>query len=119
MRFLKSLFTKKKPLTTRTLRHPNALQCGDIFTFSDSFALPQVMRKQQLEVIEINTVEFKHAHYAQLVSQGSGAQLVYVSFPKNPQKFVKYSLLLTRQEVENLFDLDAFSDIFEAPGSAV
>ncbi len=118
MSFIKSLFSKKQPLPSRTLNHPGELQIGDIFTFSDSFALPQAMRKQQLEVSEINTVEFKHEHYAQVVGQGSGAQLVYISFPKNPQKFIKLSLLLTRQEVESLFDLDDFSEIFEAPGSA-
>jgi len=31
---------------------------------------------------------------------------------------VKYSLLLSRAEVESLFDLEAFSDIFEEPGNA-
>lgn len=118
MSFFKSLFAKKQAVTTRTLSHPGELQIGDIFTFGDSFALPQAMRKQQLQVTEVNTVEFKHEHYAQVVGQGSGAQLVYISFPKNPQRFVKYSLLLTRQEVENLFDLTDFSEIFEPPGSA-
>lgn len=118
MSFFKSLFAKKQPVTTRTLNHPSELQIADIFTFGDSFALPQAMRKQQLEVTEVNTVEFKHEHYAQVVGQGSGAQLVYISFPKNPHRFVKYSLLLTRQEVENLFDLGDFSEIFEPPGNA-
>lgn len=118
MSFFKSLFAKKQPLPTRSLNHPSELQVGDIFSFSDSFALPQAMRKQQLEVAEINTVEFKHEHYAQVVGQGKNPQPVYISFPKNPQKFVKYSLLLPRQDVENLFDLDDFSEIFEAPGKA-
>ena len=117
MSFLKSLFAKKQPLTTRTLNTPNELQINDIFTFSDSFALPEVMRKQQLQVIDINTIEFKHGHYAQIVGQGSGTQLIYLSFPANPQKLVKFSLLLTRQDVEALFDLDDFSEIFEAPGN--
>jgi hypothetical protein len=118
MSFFKSLFAKKQPLTTRTLNHPSELQVGDIFSFGDSFALPQAMRKQQLEVTEVNTVEFKHEHYAQVVGQGNLPQPVYISFPKNPQKFIKYSLLLTRQDVSNLFDLDDFAEIFEAPGNA-
>jgi len=117
MGFFKSLFNKKQP-ATRTLTKPQDLQLDDIFTFGDSFALPQAMRKQQLQVVDINTIEFKHEHYPQMVAQGSGAQLVYLSFPDNPRKLVKFSLLLTRNEVEKLFDLDDFSEIFEAPGSA-
>ncbi|HEY7866924.1 MAG TPA: hypothetical protein VIC51_13090 [Psychromonas sp.] len=118
MSFFKSLFAKKQPLPTRTLNHPIELQVGDIFSFGDSFALPQAMRKQQLEVSEINTVELKHEHYAQIVGRGNSPQPVYISFPKNPQKFVKVSLLLTRQDVGDLFDLEDFSEIFEAPGKA-
>ena len=118
MSFFKSLFAKKQPLPTRTLNHPSELQVGDIFSFGDSFALPQAMRKQQLEVSEINTVELKHEHYAQVIGRGKNPQPVYISFPKNPQKFVKFSLLLTRQDVGKLFDLEDFSDIFEAPGNA-
>lgn len=118
MSFLKSLFAKKQPPPTRTLTESAELQLNDIFTFGDSFALPQAMRKQQLQVIEVNTIEFKHTHYCQVIGQGSGSHLVYLSFPKTPNKLVKYSLLLARDEVEQLFNLDDFSEIFEEPGSA-
>lgn len=118
MSFFKSLFAKKQATPTRTLSQPAELQLNDIFTFGDSFALPQAMRKQQLQVIEVNTIEFKHEHYCQIIGQGTTSQLVYLSFPKTPNKFVKYSLLLARDEVEALFDLDAFSEIFEEPGTA-
>ena len=118
MSFLKSLFAKKQPAPTRTLNHPSELQEKDLFVFGDSFALPQAMRKMQLQVTDVQTLEFKHEHYARIVAQGSGTQLVYLSFPNNPQKMVKFSLLLTRDDVEALFDMDEFSDIFEEPGNA-
>jgi hypothetical protein len=118
MSFFKSLFAKKQASPARALTKPQDLQLNDIFTFSDSFAQPQAMRKQQLQVIDINTLEFKHQHYAQIVGQGSGPQLVYLSFPENPKKLIKFSLLLTRNEVQELFDLDEFSEIFEEPGNA-
>ncbi|WP_413700684.1 hypothetical protein ACLKMH_02090 [Psychromonas sp. KJ10-10] len=118
MSFLKSLFAKKQALPTRTLNNASELQLNDIFTFGDSFALPQAMRKMQLQVTDINTLEFKHEHYIQVIGQGSGSQLVYLSFPNNPQKLIKFSLLLTRDDVEALFDMDDFSEIFEAPGNA-
>lgn len=118
MSFFKSLFAKKKALPSRTLNHPNQLQLNDIFKFGDSFALPVAMRKHQLQVIDIKSIEFKHEHYAEIIAQGSDAHLVYVSFPTNPQKLVKFSLLLNRSEVESLFDLDDFAEIFEQPGNA-
>lgn len=118
MSFFKSLFAKKQPQEARTLTSPEQLQKDDIFTFSDSFSLPQAMRKQQLQVIDINTIEFQHSHYPQIIGQGSATQLIYLSFPANPQKLIKFSLLLTRQEVEALFDLDDFAEIFEEPGNA-
>lgn len=118
MRFLKSLFAKKKLTPSRVLEKPQQLQNGDIFCFSDSFALPEIMRKQQLQVNEVNTVEFSHEYYARLITQGTQNQLVYISFPKNPHHFIKCSLLLNRAEVDMLFDLDEFSDIFDAPGKA-
>jgi len=118
MGFLKSLFSKQAPVPTRVLNKPNQLLMGDIFTFGDSFSLPEAMRKQQLQVIDITTIEFKHEHYAKIIGQGASNTLVYVSFPKNPQNLIKCSLLLERADVENLFDLDAFSEIFEEPGKA-
>lgn len=118
MRFLKSLFNKQPAAPTRSLDEPKQLLLGDIFCFGDSFALPEAMRKQQLQVSDVSTVEFKHNHYVQLIGQGASDKQVYVSFPKNPQNQIKCSLLLTREEVENLFDLDAFSEIFEEPGKA-
>ncbi len=118
MSFFKSLFGKKEPEIKRKLDHPSQLQSGDIFTCSDSFALPSVMRKQQFQVNKVETIEFEHQHYAQITAQGSGQQPLYLSFPTNPQQFIKLSLLLTRDQVESLFDLEQFSEIFEEPGKA-
>lgn len=118
MRFLKSLFNKQPEITRPELKEPKQLLQGDIFCFGDSFGLPEAMRKQQLQVSDIHTIEFKHEHYIQLTGQGSGEKLAFISFPKNPQQQIKYSLLLTRTEVEALFDLDEFAEIFEEPGSA-
>ena len=118
MSFFKSLFTKKQAPSSRSLTHPNELQLNDIFTFGDSFSLPNVIRKQQLQVTAINTIEFKHHSFAQIVGQGSGSQLIYLSFPNDAQQRIKISLLLTRENVEALFDMDDFSEIFEQPGNA-
>lgn len=117
MRFLKSLFNKPETTTQRILTQPQQLVVGDIFCFGDSFALAEAMRKQQVQVTDIHTVEFKHEHYVQITGQAAN-QLIYLSFPRNPQQQIKCSLLLSREQVEQLFDLDDFAEIFEEPGNA-
>lgn len=117
MRFLKSLFNKPEPNNSRQLTEPKQLQIDDIFCFGDSFALANALRKQQMQVIDIHTIEFKHEHFIQITGQ-SANHLAYISFPKNHQQLIKCSLLLNREQVEQLFDLDAFSEIFEQPGNA-
>ncbi|MCK5817881.1 MAG: hypothetical protein KAH18_01235 [Psychromonas sp.] len=118
MSFLTSLFSRKKPAPTRRLMQPCELQLNDIFTFSDSFSLPNAMRKQQFQVAEINTIEFKYDHYASIIGRGGSDHQAYLSFPKKLNKQVQLSLLLTRDQVDKLFSLDAFADVFNEPGDA-
>lgn len=117
MSFFKSLFSTQKPEPTRKLTQPSELQVKDIFTFDDSFSLPEVMRKQQFRVSEINTIEFKYDQYASIIGEGASEHLVYLRFPKKLNKQVQLSLLLARNEVEQLFDLNAFADVFNDSGS--
>ena len=57
MRFLKSLFSKKKPISSRTLTHPNELQVNDIFSFGDSFCF-QLIAQIVLVLIGWNAFQF-------------------------------------------------------------
>ncbi len=118
MNFFKKLFGKPEPAKGRELTHPQQLQVGDLLQIGDSFALPERLRKQQLEVNRINTIEFEFEHYPRFICQGAQAEPVYISLPGDNSNQIKFSLLLNRADVESLFDMDAFAEIFDEPGKA-
>lgn len=112
MGFLKGLFGKKTP-PPRQLSHPNHLQQGDMISLDDSFALPAQLRGQQLRVEAVNTYEFERKQMTEWVLKGHSNDSLYLSLDEDDETYLGFSLKINRAQVEQLFDLDAFSDIFE------
>ncbi|MCE9677664.1 DUF4178 domain-containing protein [Shewanella sp. AS1] len=112
MGFLSGLFGKKAP-PPRELNHPNQLQTGDMVTLDDSFALPPQLRGQQLRVEAVNTYEFERKQLTEWVLKGHGSDTLYLSLDEDDDTALVFSLKINRAQVEQVFDLDAFSDIFE------
>ena len=112
MGFLKGLFGKKAP-PARQLNHPNHLQIGDMISMDDSFALPQQLRGQQLRVEAVNTYEFERKQVTEWALKGHGNDTLFLSLDEDDETYLGFSLKINRAQVEQLFDLDAFSDIFE------
>lgn len=117
MSFLKNLFKKDKA-EPRSLSHPNELQVKDIIVFSDSFALPEQIRAQQFQVSAINSYEFEHKTTTEWVLEGSSDYQIYLSLDVDDKTYLCLSLKISDSEVEQLFDLDEFSKIFDQPGNA-
>ncbi|MCG9697555.1 DUF4178 domain-containing protein [Shewanella sp. Isolate11] len=118
MGFLKGLFGKKAP-PPRQLNHPNDLQLGDMISMDDSFALPPQLRGQQLRVESINTYEFERKQQTEWVLKGHGNSNVFLSLDEDDETYLCLSIKINRAQVEQLFDLDAFSDIFEEDIQAI
>ncbi len=117
MSFLKNIFKKDQP-KPRQLNHPQHLHVKDIIVFSDSFALPAQLRAQQYEVTAINTYEFEHKLVTEWVLKGNQQELLYLSLDIDDNTYLKLSLKLDDSEVEQLFDLNHFAEIFDEPGQA-
>lgn len=116
MGFFKSLFGKTKPVATaRRLERPEQLQINDMVEFSGSFALPAQLRGQTLRVGDVHTCEFEHRHFPVFLLQGSGDGKFGLAIDPDSADQLRLSLLLNREQVGALFDLDAFATIFE-PG---
>ncbi|RJG40096.1 hypothetical protein [Motilimonas pumila] len=118
MSFLKKLFGKPAEKIGRELSHPQALQVGDLLQMSDSFALPEAFRKQQFELLEVQTQEFEFRQQSRLICRGASQQDVFLLLDEKDRDHVGLSVLLRRADVEALFDMDAFAEIFDEPGSA-
>ena len=117
MSFFKKVFNKEVQ-TQRKLTHVNQLLVGDIIVLTDSFALPQVLRAQQFQVTAVNSYEYEHNTQTEWTLQGTDALSLFLSLEIDDTTELKFSLKIEHDDVETLFDLDDFSQIFDEPGQA-
>lgn len=118
MSFLKSIFNKDKKQEQRKLTHVNQLLVGDIIVLTDSFALPETLRNQQLQVIAVNSYEYEHETQTEWTLQGNNDLLLFLTLDVDDTTELKFAIKIEHEDVETLFDLDSFSQIFDEPGEA-
>lgn len=117
MSFFKKIFNKEAQ-TQRKLTHVNQLLVGDIIVLTDSFALPQALRAQQFQVTAVNSYEYEHNTQTEWALQGADELALFLSLEIDDTTELKFSLKIEHDDVESLFDLDSFSQIFDEPGQA-
>tara|TARA_R110002167_G_scaffold71950_1_gene202786 strand:+ start:39772 stop:40410 length:639 start_codon:yes stop_codon:yes gene_type:complete len=114
--FFKNIF--KKPAQERKLNNVEALTLGDIIVLSDSFGLPTALRAQEFQVSAVNSYEFEHKNQIEWVLLGSNDIELYLTLDVDDKTYLKFSLKIRHQDVETLFDLEQFAEIFDEPGQA-
>jgi hypothetical protein len=117
MIFFKKIFNKDKPVQ-RKLTHVDQLLAGDIIVLTDSFALPETLRNQQLQVTAVNSYEYENNTQTEWTLQGNDDLLLFLSLDVDDATELKFALKILPEDVETLFDLDEFSEIFDEPGEA-
>ena len=116
MSFFKNIF--KKPTQERKLNNVKELTLGDIIVLSDSFGLPEALRAQEFQVSAVNSYEFEHKTQAEWVLQGNNNTELYLTLDVDDKTYLKFSLKILHQDVETLFDLEKFAEVFDEPGQA-
>jgi hypothetical protein len=114
--FFKNIF--KKPTQERKLSNVKELTLGDIIVMSDSFGLPTALRAQEFQVTAVNSYEFELKTQVEWVLQGNDNIELYLTLDVDDKTFLKFSLKILHQDVETLFDLEQFAEIFDEPGQA-
>jgi len=117
MSFFKKIFNKSsnKP---RQLSKVNQLLVGDIIVLTDSFALPESLRGQEFQVKAVNSYEFEHKVQTEWALLGTNTSEIFLSLEVDDISELKISLKIQHEDVEKLFDLDSFSEVFDEPGEA-
>ncbi|MBM7071289.1 hypothetical protein JQC92_04435 [Shewanella sp. 202IG2-18] len=118
MGFFKSLFSKTEEVTSRELTQPDDLIIGDMITLDDSFALPSQLKGKQLKVEAVNTYEYEHRRVTEWQLKGIDNQAIFLTLDKDDEVYLALSIKVSRDKVEQLFDMESFSQIFEEPGEA-
>lgn len=116
MNFFKKIFNKDE--SPRQVTEVTALLKGDVIALSDSFALPETLRQQEFIISSVNSYEYEHDVQTEWVLTGSNNNELYLSIDIDDQIYLKFALKISHDDIESLFDLDAFSEIFNEPGTA-
>ena len=117
MSFLKKIFNKETP--QRKLTDVKQLKLNDIIVLTDSFGLPETLRNQQFQVTAVNTYEYEHKNELEWVLTGTSSNdELFLALDIDDKTYLKFSYKLAHDDVEQVFDLDEFSEIFDEPGRA-
>lgn len=114
MSFFKRIFNK--PTTERKLTDVKDLTLGDIIVLSDSFGLPTALRAQEFQVSAVNAYEFERSTQTEWVLNGNNDTQLYLTLDVDDKVYLKFSHKIQHQDIESLFDLDQFAEIFDEPG---
>lgn len=112
--FLKSLFgSKKEQINTRHLTHPRDLAVGDLVKFK--LFTPAPLAGDTFKIEEINTYDYKSGKESEFVLKGTGKHTLFMAVDESDDEVeLRLSIKMPRTTVEQLFDLDQFSGIFDA-----
>ena len=110
------MFSKTE--TQRKLSNVADLHVGDIIVFTDSFALPEMLRAKEFQISAVNCYEFEHKKQTEWALKGTDDSEIFLSLEVDDKTYLKLSLKIEHQDIETLFDLDHFSTIFDEPGQA-
>ena len=110
------MFSKEAP--QRKLNHVSELKQNDVIVMSDSFGLPETLRAKQFQVSAVSTYEYEFTKQIEWTLQGEEDIDLFLSLDSDDRTYLKFSLKISHQDIESLFDLDDFSVIFEESESA-
>jgi len=103
----------KKEEKARGLEHPRDLQVGDMLQMLDSFALPPELKGQTLSVVAVNSYQYDHGDDYEFVLKGSSKHAIFLTVEEEDgETSVNFSLKIQRADVDALFGLDQFANIF-------
>ncbi|MET1254457.1 hypothetical protein [Aliikangiella maris] len=99
---------------TRALSDPAQLQIDDMLEMVDSFGLPEQVRGKTFQVSAINTYEYQRERETEFVLKGDDSFAVHMTIEDDDgEKYINFTLPIERDEVEHLFDIDTFSQVFD------
>jgi len=112
--FLKNLFGgKKEAVAIRHLTHPRQLAVGDVVKFK--LFTPAPLSNDNFTLDEVNTYDYQSGKETEFVLRGTGQHTVFMTVDESDDEVeLRLSVKMPRTVVEQLFDLEQFSEVFDA-----
>lgn len=113
--FVKALWSRtKKDPESRQLDHPRDLLEGDLVNITDSYALPAQLRGGSFKVVAVATYQFEYEFETNFSLEGQDdCRLDLLIEKEDGRERAALSLSISRDVVEQLFDVDQFAEIFD------
>jgi hypothetical protein len=118
--FFKGLWSRtKKDPEARVLEHHRDLQKGDMVQLANHFGLPDVLRNKVFKITGVCTYQFEHENDTSFTLESLGDQKLSLSIETDVgRETAVFSYSISRSTVEELFDLDEFSEVFDSADAA-
>ena len=118
--FVKGLWSRTKSTPKpRALDNVEDLLVGDMIELSDSFGLPPRLRNQQFRVIGIVTYQFEHEFQTTFNLEGVNNDHLDLTIENDGgRQSAAFSLSVDQHKVEQIFDMDQFSQVFDGEALA-
>lgn len=111
---IKGIFKRDSKSAVRELTHPKQLQIGDLLKVDDSFVLPTSLSAKTLKVVDVYTYQFEYEHFTEWVLQNELGEALFLGIEQEDgAELASWSIKIPRADVEALFDMDEFAQIFE------
>ena len=86
---------------------------------ANHFGLPEVLRDKVFKITGVCTYQFEHENDTSFTLESLGDQKLSLSIETDAgRETAVFSYTISRSTVEELFDLDEFSEIFDSPDAA-
>ncbi|WP_086932368.1 hypothetical protein [Agarilytica rhodophyticola] len=109
-----SFFGKKNKNGTRTLTSANDLQVGDIIVFKDTLHLPESIRGQSVEVVQVGAYEFESGFEASFALKTVSGEAYFLSSENDDgETILTLSRQIQREVVEAIFDLGEIGNVLD------
>ncbi len=111
-KLFKSMFSKEEKNNVRQLDHPKNLKMGDIIKFQ--YLPQQEISNKSFEISAINTYDFEDRKLTEFAFKGDTDVSIFLIVDETgDEPFLSLSRKIARSDVEQLFDLDEFSELFD------
>ncbi|OUR99190.1 hypothetical protein A9Q81_11475 [Gammaproteobacteria bacterium 42_54_T18] len=116
----KSIFRSGELKSEEGLSHISGLKIGDMIELDNDFSLPSMLRGNTFQVVLRALYEYEEAEEIEWVLKGDDGTTVFLSYDSDDgDEIVTFGLKLTPADVENIFNLEEFSAVFDDEYSAV